>query len=293
MDSADLNPRNARLLSGLGRVLGAGTRLLSWRCFRPLLKRLKPIDPFAVRIATGDLRAWRLITSRRCADTMWIGNYEGRRRDIMRAFVRPGQVVFDVGAHIGFFTLWFSKLVGPDGGVVAFEPCPANLSLLRANVSANLPRTLNVHIEPAAVGHEDGETRLHTPGGVSTMSRIEGLPLAGRTQLSNIVTVASVTLDSFWQRSGRSPSLLKIDVEGAELAVLEGGRRLLSECRPTIFLEAHFGIVDLKPLLPLLGSLNYMAFDFEGREIDDQELANKRVIEYLLVLPAESRSRVI
>jgi len=204
--------------------------------------------------------------------------------------IPPGSVVFDVGAHIGFFTLWFAKLVGPQGRVVAFEPCPQNTPLLDANVRLNTPRTANVRVVPAAVGREKGTIMLQTSGGVSTMSRVGGLPLTGADHLVRTATVECLALDSFTFDRSLQPSHIKIDVEGAELDVLEGARRVLAELRPIVFLEAHFSIADMRPLTNILAALNYECLDLNGRLVDEDAIAEKRRIEWLILCPTEKLS---
>jgi FkbM family methyltransferase len=64
---------------------------------------------------------------------MWAGTYEPGLTSLLTNLIQPGWVVLDVGAHIGWFTVLFSRLVGPKGRVDAFEPDPANFALLQAN----------------------------------------------------------------------------------------------------------------------------------------------------------------
>ncbi|HEV8435127.1 MAG TPA: FkbM family methyltransferase, partial [Thermoanaerobaculia bacterium] len=89
-----------------------------------------------VRIKSGPLRGWRWITGS-APHGCWLGTYE---RDSQRAFmdnVHEGDVVYDIGANAGFFTLLASTLAGPRGLVFAFEPLPRNVALLERHVSLN------------------------------------------------------------------------------------------------------------------------------------------------------------
>lgn len=132
----------------------------------------------------------------------------------VRQLVRPGTTVLDVGAHIGFYTRLLSDLVGPDGRVLAFEPHPDNLALLRHNTR----RCPNVEINAGAVGDTDGALTLHVSIGHSNHSLVDGF-----TEALESISVQGVRLDSFLGSRGvGNVGFVKIDVEGAEPLVLAG-----------------------------------------------------------------------
>jgi FkbM family methyltransferase len=138
--------------------------------------------------------------------------------------VAPGSVVIDVGANIGFFTVHFARRVGPTGLVLAFEPGRENVELLRWNVARAQAR--NVRIVDAALGDHDGDGTLFLnpvhPADHRIFRGRDGRP-------SRPIRVA--TLDSFLADSelGARVSLVKIDVQGAEMQVLRGMSRTLKE----------------------------------------------------------------
>jgi FkbM family methyltransferase len=117
--------------------------------------------------------------------------------------LQPGDVFFDVGAFIGAFTLLASRLVGPEGRVVAFEPDPIARQALERNVAAN--RVANVTIVPFAVGDRPGTVRFAATGNS-----------AGRVSGAGEVEVEMVTLDEFCAESGLAPAVMKMDIEGGE-----------------------------------------------------------------------------
>ena len=160
-----------------------------------------------------------------------IGNNELPVQEALHTLLSPGDVCFDVGANVGFFTLLAARSVGPEGRVVAFEPGPDNLTTLRKNVAQN--DASQVMISPCAVSNTDGTDQLllaEYSGGHSLVT--QSIEAAGS------MTVNTVTLDTFVRdHHARQPDVVKIDVEGAELAVLEGMRMLLDERRPTLVLE--------------------------------------------------------
>ena len=134
--------------------------------------------------------------------------------------VAPGDVVYDVGAHIGFFSVCAARL----GAVVyAFEPVPENAARLRDNVALN---GLEIHVVEAAAWAESGSVGL-VPGD----SDFEARATSGNG-------TPSVSLDAF-AAGEPAPALIKLDVEGAEAEVLRGARRLLAEARPVLVCELH------------------------------------------------------
>ena len=129
--------------------------------------------------------------------------------------VRDGWTVLDLGAHKGSFTVR-AALAGPKTRVYAVEPEPENLRYLNANIALN--RLQNVVVHAAAVSAEPGEALLYVAGrGSGTNSLLRGL-VKGDTGVS--VAVATIRLDDLLERAGGQVDLMKMDVEGAEYAVL-------------------------------------------------------------------------
>jgi FkbM family methyltransferase len=140
----------------------------------------------------------------------------------LRAFLKPGMVFVDVGAHIGEYTLRAARIVGLTGEVHAFEPAPDNFKILKLNIKEN--GLTNAHANCAALSDSGGKLSF----------RIESDPALNRLQFSSdldraphgIITVDSCRLDSYWASQTRAIDLIKLDVEGAELMVLKGAARL-------------------------------------------------------------------
>jgi FkbM family methyltransferase len=157
----------------------------------------------------------------------WLGINEISKRKQFASMVRPGQTVYDLGANVGSYTLLAAKLVGPAGRVVAIEPLPANLAYLRRHVEINL--LANVRIVSAAVTDRVGTLRFRaTPDRVTSHIADDG-----------DVVVDCTTVDALVTDGMAPPDCLKIDVEGAEAAVLRGATRTLAGIRPIIFLATH------------------------------------------------------
>jgi FkbM family methyltransferase len=151
-------------------------------------------------------------------------------------WLRAGMTVLDVGAHVGQYTLLASGLVGPAGRVVAFEPHPVLGPVLRRNVSR--AGCQNVTVLPVALGRAPGPGTLvlHPPDNFGGSSLRPNDASAHHAR----ATVEVTTLDEALARLGGAPvDLAKIDVEGAELDVLEGARGTLA-ANPGIVLIVEF-----------------------------------------------------
>jgi FkbM family methyltransferase len=143
--------------------------------------------------------------------------------DLIGALAEPGSLVVDVGANIGFFTLPLSRAVGPAGKVLAFEPDPDNLDMLgRALTRAGCA---NVDVVAAALGDKDGTVAFYLNADHPTDHRI--YPAEGH-QPGPAVALRSLDAYLAENPSGRALSLVKIDVQGAELLVLRGMRKTLA-----------------------------------------------------------------
>ena len=158
----------------------------------------------------------------------WVGSYEWHKRKLFERTVRPGHVVFDVGANVGFYTLLASELVGRSGRVVAFEPVERNLRFLRTHLALN--RVRNVTVIAAALWDRPGLAAFDTGPDTSQ----------GRVTEKGAETVRTVTLDDLW-RSGEipAPDVVKMDIEGAELHALRGATQMLTQSSPVILLATH------------------------------------------------------
>lgn len=193
----------------------------------------KLVSPSSVmRVLTGPNRGLKWVAGAG-NQSCWLGTYESDHARAIAARVKPGMTVFDVGAHAGYYTLMLSRLVGPQGRVLAFEANPANASRLRKHL--NLNDIGNVEVIEAAVTDREGETFFHTNDDVGKYGYMG--------KISEIGTpVRTVRLDDF-----PTPDLIKMDIEGAETLALTGAARLLSEHKSTIFLALHDGAFEQAP----------------------------------------------
>jgi len=191
----------------------------------------------------------------------WLGTYEYENQVIFEQQLTRGNIVFDIGAHAGFFTLLASVLVGESGKVFAFEPSPRNLVYLKEHLKLN--KINNVTIIEAAVSKFSGKSCFNLDqtgyqGGISVEGNFE---------------VETVSLDELIA-NGKIPvpNYLKIDVEGHEKSVLLGAKSLLANHHPTIFLSIH-GRPVFQQCSTLLTSLDYrLEIVGQNRENSEGEL---------------------
>lgn len=158
----------------------------------------------------------------------WLGTYERPVQQLFCERIQPGDVVFDIGANVGFFALLASKLVGPTGQVHAFEPFPRNLSYIEKHIKLNGVTNITVH--PIAIASTSGSARF---GDGENDSQ-------GRLSEKGEVVVRTASLDSLIAGgSFARPAFVKMDIEGAESDALRGAPALLASTGLTIVLSTH------------------------------------------------------
>lgn len=195
----------------LARRLGGRLADQPYRSADGMVMRVDRADAFQVAMLTG-------LFSRHAA---WA----------MRKFARPGSVVIDVGAHIGYFTLLCAQIVGRDGHVHAFEPDPRLRPRIEEHVRTNGFEWVTVN-EEAVLDHA-GEVSLALPG---------QLGWASVTAAGGDASATATTLDDYVREQQIDPgviSFVKVDAEGAEAAVLRGSRTVLAAATNAAVLVEH------------------------------------------------------
>ena len=206
----------------------------------------RALGPLRVRIRGGANRGkrWSLVALGRGYGS---GSFGRDRLAALAAVTKRGDTFWDVGAHKGFMTLAAASMVGPDGRVVAVEPAAANLRFLRRHIAWNQER--NVEVVPVALSDAEGQAAFAGTGSSIAFRMGVGPETVQVTTVERLVA----------ERDLPRPQVLKIDVEGAEAAVLRGmgsllggdqallisthGRPLYEECR-RLLLQRGFRVFD-------------------------------------------------
>lgn len=163
------------------------------------------------------------------------GDYFEDEIKFLRKLIQPGQVVVDVGANLGVYTLSLAKCVGDSGRVVAFEPAPHTALLLRASIEAN--GYSNVDVEECALSDTLGELRF----AIENSSELNRVLEPGESS-DNAIVVKVSTLDHIQlAHQLHDVYFLKLDAEGQEESIIKGGERLLRNQSPIVMMEIAHG----------------------------------------------------
>ena len=188
--------------------------------------RLLP-DGAVVRVLRGPARGAKWIVGS-ATHGCWLGTYEIDKQLELARSLRPGEVFYDIGANVGFYTVLASRLVGPRGFIYAFEPLPTNVGYLTRHVELN--RLSNVRLFSVALSDKKGHATFD-PGPHRSM---------GKLAADGSLTVETETVDALVASEKlRPPSCMKIDVEGAEVDVLRGALKTLESAKPMVLVATH------------------------------------------------------
>ncbi|MEW6594378.1 MAG: FkbM family methyltransferase [Thermodesulfobacteriota bacterium] len=231
--------------SAVGKLLRLPLRLLPKQMIVPVLSGINKGN------------RWRVGAS---VHGCWLGVYETSKQHLLQSLVGPGMTIYDVGANAGFYTLAFSRLVGAGGKIYAFEPFAENAANILMHIRLNGCR--NTVLYQAAVSDQEGFSSFH----VSESNAMGHLDREGAYR------VPTVTLDALIRTFDLPvPDIVKVDVEGAETAVLRGACNLL-EMHRTVWLIALHSDRQRLNCGRILGEYGYRIYQLNGRELSAQEI---------------------
>ena len=193
------------------------------------------------------------------------GYYEQKERDLIKNHIKPTDIIIDIGANIGYYTIFFSRIAAL---VYAFEPDPTNYSLLIKNIQAN--KITNVIAEQKAVSNNNGVAYLeldkfNTAGNYITNKNTK-----------TAIPVNMIKLDDYIQKA----DFIKMDIEGAETLALMGMKRILENPNLKMLIEynplglKNFGVDPLEYLSLL--SKYFTLVDINEKKINIEQLAKSK-----------------
>jgi FkbM family methyltransferase len=234
--------------------------------YKFIIRRNRPIKTVAKHLTDGGLdalsaaRRFHVSSTRSLSDwQMLLGIYEKETVQLCKRIIRPGMVIVDVGAHIGFYTRLFARLAGPEGKVYALEPHPGNFAVLDRNCG----KYGNVHLLQIAAVEVERDVLLH----VSPSSGRHSL-LSSAHSWDEQIAVKGVALDRILQET--KVDLIKMDIEGAELEALKGMRKtidrsddlaLIFEMNPPVLASRGLEPGDVLDTLAEWGFRSYLIED--------------------------------
>jgi FkbM family methyltransferase len=168
-----------------------------------------------------------------------LGAYEPRSVRAYERVIRPGDVVFDIGANIGAHTLHFARLVGPAGRVFAFEPTDYAVAKLGSNLALNPALAPRVSLEQCFLVADRADLPPSAiPSSWPVANQHDDLNVEHLGKPQSLVAATTTTADDFCLREGIGRiDFVKIDVDGHELPVLRGFHQSLRRFRPLILIE--------------------------------------------------------
>jgi len=247
------------------------------RGLRAALNRAAPRGLSEVRIAGGGLQGATLLLDLQSEKDYWLGTYEMELQHAIQRWVQPGQVVYDLGANVGYVSLLFARAVGAHGQVFAFEPLPTNQERLRRNLELN--PGLPVEIIPAAAAEKSGRAAFALHGS-DDMGRLQ----ADGSSATETIEVETIALDDF-AKTHPEPNLIKIDVEGAEALALQGMHALLRSAKPILFIELH-GYEAGRACWQLLEQAGYEMYWMDADVTRIKAVSELKKKNYILARPA-------
>jgi len=229
------------------------------RLIRSRLNRAAPHGLVQVQVAAGGLEGVTLELDLQTEKDYWLGIYEPNLQRVIKDWVKPGWVVYDVGANIGYISLLLAQAVQDSGPIYAFEALPDNFTRLQKNIRLNVLEDRIKAVHAAVIDASKPVTFMVGPS--SGMGKVVGS--AGRQEVvyAQSLTMPGISLDEYVYEAGHpAPQAVKMDIEGGEVLALPGMRRILQEAHPLMLLELH-GPESSHVAAQILGDTGYRLYN--------------------------------
>ena len=161
--------------------------------------------------------------------------YEPNQTEIVKKYVHEGDIVIDIGAHVGYYTLLMAQLVGENGKVYSFEPDPVNFQLLKKSVEIN--GFENVVLIQKAVSNITDKVKLFLGDNDSAINRIYDAKLGDAKES---IDVESIRIDEYFKENDELINFIKIDSEGSEVKIINGMKQFLSRNQELVMMTEFF-----------------------------------------------------
>jgi FkbM family methyltransferase len=216
---------------------------------------LKLIPPsLKVPFLYGSLRGFKWITGA-SNHGYWLGFYERKMKKYLIENLHKGEVMLDLGAHVGYYSLIGARLVGSEGKVYAFEPLPRNIGYLRQHLKLNDVR--NVQLFEGAIAHYEGVANFNDASFVGARFSETG----------------KVSVKVYWLRKMIEekilpiPNVIKMDIEGAEVDLIPDIISILKNNQIKIFLSTH-GKAIHQQCIANLSAIGYQFIPLDGENLE-------------------------
>jgi FkbM family methyltransferase len=227
---------------------------------RWVVNRVISGEPFVHTINAGPASGLHFEVTLPDDKAIWAGTFEPEFSQVLARTVQPGDVCYDIGGYRGYMSGVFA-LAGA-GRVIIFEPLPANIASLKRLIELN--PNLPLQLEARAIGNLDGKVVFKIMPD-SSMGKLEDSSFQPDKAIAGEIRVDISKLDTLvFQQKLAPPRVVKIDVEGTEVNVLDGAIRTLNEYHPKLLIEAH------SEALSLLCQQRLAAWGYQVRQLEPE-----------------------
>ena len=234
------------------------------------LDRIIPNKHYLVRCPGGKI--YLNLREAKSERAKFLGYYEFQKTRLLKKLIKSKMTIFDIGANKGYYSLLAAKIMKDEGEIFAFEPEPDNYNWIKKSILINGYKSIKLN--QIALFNKNGEMELFKAVKSGHHSLVRNKDLGS-------VTVQTKKLDDFLsEQKIQLVDLIKIDVEGAEIKVLEGAEKTLAEQNPMLFIDIHN--IDRLKLFKILEKFDYTIYDYSNynmNKLDQKKFITGNIIE--------------